>query len=313
MNINNPRLCFHFAASPNDAFYSQIAMFRLSLDALGDFYEKSTIIITFGEKQKQPIPNRWQNYLSKNVLTNWAKPQQFQQWHYHAQLDARWIVDHCDYDFIFFMDADTLFINRIDDLLINLMQHPAISGTIAHNHPPIFENDNPQKVWQDLADRFIQKKLEFNYRYTLIGIKPDPFSFCPFYINFGVIGMPSAIIALLATTYLNIRPKISDHIRNPFFAGQITLALAVAKLDLPVQALPMRYNFPNDSRADRLQINELHDARIIHYLRTANFDRHQIFTSPEDFHRFLKLTLVGSDKKLQDRVAFITKSEYPFR
>ena len=74
----------------------------------------------------------------------------------------------------------------------------------------------------------------------------------------------------------------------------------------------MRFNFPNDRSADRLHAAELDRVVLIHYLRHEIFDRHRIFDQPAAFDQFLSMTLEGSDRVFQDRVAQITDGRYPF-
>ena len=50
---------FAIAGSPNDAFFSQMAMFRLALSDLGGTYKAARVICVFGDSEVQPIPERW--------------------------------------------------------------------------------------------------------------------------------------------------------------------------------------------------------------------------------------------------------------
>jgi hypothetical protein len=97
-----------------------------------------------------------------------------------------------------------------------------------------------------------------------------------------------------------------------YFVAQISIALAVERAGIPWRALPMRFNFPNDRRADRLHGAELAHVVLIHYLRHDTFDRHRIFAQQASFDRFLSMRLEGSDRVFQDRVAEITNGRYPF-
>ena len=103
-----------------------------------------------------------------------------------------------------------------------------------------------------------------------------------------------------------------DHIPDPYFSGQIALALAIAETGVRSCALPMRYNFANDERADARYPEELDTVCIFHYLRTDNFDRHKIFASPSAYHQFLELPLAGSNEVFQSYVSTLIGSEYPF-
>ena len=99
---------------------------------------------------------------------------------------------------------------------------------------------------------------------------------------------------------------------DPYFSAQITLALVVEMLQVPTREIGLRYNFPNDKNADRIQEHELDDVRVIHYLRTNQFDRQKLFTSKKHFQEFLSLDLDGSDKVFQEYVMALTGNQYPF-
>jgi hypothetical protein len=75
----------------------------------------------------------------------------------------------------------------------------------------------------------------------------------------------------------------------------------------------MRYNFPNDERAEAAYPDDAADIRTIHFLRTTVFDRQQVFVDSDAFDRYLALPLAGSNARMQARVREITAGRYPFR
>ncbi len=310
--ISNPKLCFHFPASPTDAFFSQIAMFKLSLAALGGIYKQADIIITFGDEKISPIPDKWKFLLDKNVIINWATPEEFLRKKYDAQGDAQWTYNHEKYDYVCILDADVLILRPINDLLTNITIDPAMTATIAHYPFPVNDGENSRQVWQNLATLFTGRPINFEYRHTLVEEQPGEDTFCPFYINFGFILMTPKIIQEVRETYLDIRKKVAPLLKYPYFSAQVGLALAIAANQTPTRAVGLRYNFPNDRKADHLHLNELTDVRLIHYLRTEQFDRQIIFTSKPEFEHFLSLDLTGSNKILQDYIYNLTKGIYPF-
>jgi hypothetical protein len=99
---------------------------------------------------------------------------------------------------------------------------------------------------------------------------------------------------------------------NPDFSGQAALTLAIAAAGVPTWALPLRFNFPNDARAEQMYPEELADIAIYHYLRTSVFDRHVIFTNAERYAAFLGLPLTGVNGLFQDAVRRILGPDYPF-
>ncbi len=312
--IDNLKLCFTIPASPNDNFYSQIAMFRLALNSLGGIYEKADMIITLGhdKKKRGKLPRRWRSHLSKNVVFEWVDPQNFKHSSYSAQVDLRWQIDYSEYDIVIFCDADVMLTKPIEDLLLLTLKSPALTGTITHSHFRPKGGIDPQTAWNDLSKHLIGKRLDFNYRHTLAYNRQPEYTFCPFYINFGFVLFTPGIINQIKDEFVELRPKVADLIANPYFSSQITLTLVAEKLQVPTRAVGLRYNFPNDKVADQYQKNELTDVRVIHYLRTGHFDRQKIFTSKKHFQEFLSLDLDGSDKVFQDAVMSLTNGRYPF-
>jgi hypothetical protein len=56
---------FLLCGSPNDAFYSQIAFFRLSLDRLGEQSRAARVVAVFGAVECPPLPERWAPYFER--------------------------------------------------------------------------------------------------------------------------------------------------------------------------------------------------------------------------------------------------------
>jgi hypothetical protein len=124
--------------------------------------------------------------------------------------------------------------------------------------------------------------------------------------------MTSGMIKTIRDTYFSIRPQIAPLLKYPEFAGQIALTLSILRQDIPTNTLGLRFNFPNDPIADSLHPKELEDVRLIHYLRTDQFDRQIIFTDKNTFKDFLSKPLHGSNKVFQEHVRKLTNGVYPF-
>ena len=110
---------------------------------------------------------------------------------------------------------------------------------------------------------------------------------------------------------MQIRPAVAE-LLGEWWAPQVSLALTCADLGLPTLALPMRYNFPNDRRADAMYSGELEFIAFLHYLRREQFQRETIFADEDPFAQFLELPLTGSDLEFQKAVWGITGGRYPF-
>ncbi|MEP2151695.1 MAG: hypothetical protein ABJI43_15430 [Roseobacter sp.] len=185
-----------------------------------------------------------------------------------------------------------------------------MAGTIAHLHFPWQGREgDPQTDWRELAQLAIGRQVPRPYKYTLAG--DDRLAEAPFYINMGVFAGPPDLLSRFHAGDLKIRPAVAAQLGN-WWAPQVSLALTCAELDLPVRALPMRYNFPNDPRADARYTQELPQIVFLHYLRRKHFARERIFAEPKNFEDFLHLPLSGSNLLFQQFVMKVTGGRYPF-
>jgi hypothetical protein len=303
------KLDFIIPASPNDAFFSQLAMFRLSLDMLGGPYRDARLVAVLGDDVRSPLPERWQPHFERIEIV-WAEPHVFQRIGYRAQGDHRFEAIRPEADLVVLCDADTLLLRMFAQEVFELAQRDAIGGVIAHYHFPWGDTSGEAHAdWNNIARQVIGTGIDTPYHYTLLD--QDAPGSCPFYINLGLlIGSPRSLHALNDSCKA-IRVSVRN-ILNNYFDAQVTLALAVAQRSLRATALPMRYNFPNDPIADRKYASELDEICLIHYLRTERFDRHKIFAENEAFEAFLELDLSGSERLFQKFVIDLTGGKYPF-
>jgi hypothetical protein len=303
---------FLIPGSPNDAFFSQVAMFRLALDSLGGIYERSRLVLSLGGEDGTPVPAKWKPHLGRVELRR--TPDEHSRRGGNCGSFRYELLDDCA-DLSILCDADTLLLRAFDPgVLEGFVRRPAVRGVIAHFPPPLMDNSGHDYsghgqhwFWNFIAGRTVGKNMDFAHCYTLMTSQVP----CPFYVNYGfVVGTPG-LFRRLRDESTALLPKIRVLLDN-YFADQIGLAVACAATGVPTEAMPMRYNFPNDPVADAMYPDELTSAVVIHFLRTRLFDRHRIFASPAAFEEFLGLPLVGSNRVLQHRVQEITGGTYPF-
>ena len=296
------KLDFLICGTPTDAFCSQIAFFRLCLDYLGGDYRNARLVASFGDHSVEQIPKRWEPYF-KNIEIEWSHPIGEVNPYYYAQHYHRFKKFRQDADMVIICDADTALIRPFPELIEMCVQAPAIFGVIAHYHM------TTKKGWQEIANTVIEKPVKIKYNYTLEAI--DSLPSAPFYINYGFLASTPTLLNKLYNKDIQLIDPIIEQV-GPIWASQVSVALASEALDLPRFNLPMRYNFPNDKKADKLYPNELEEIILLHYLRKPIYDRHKIFTNDKEFNHFMQLTLDGSDKIFQQHVLKLTNAEYPF-
>lgn len=304
---------FLLCGSPNDSFYSQAAIFRCALDSFGGIYERARLVLCLGDLEVQSLPHRWASPFA-NIEVHWSDRDSFLE---HGDgSDFLFGLINSDADLTFICDADTLLLQPFDDeFLTSLIQSPAIAGVIAHYTPPRVDRNGQAleaadggELWKLLAQSVLGREILLPYCHTL-AVVDDP---CPFYINYGfVAGTPSLLKSLHAQLSV-VQPAIRKLLDNDFY-GQIGITLGTERGSLPVRALPMRFNFPNDPIADARYPDELEAIVLLHYLRKTNFDRHLIFAHEDAFDAFISMDLTGSEAKFQQFVTKLTGGRYPFQ
>jgi hypothetical protein len=303
---------FLIPGSPTDAFYSQAAMFRLGLDSLGGMYSRARVALCLGAPSPTSLPARWRPHLDR-VEVCWAPSDYFQRDGHPGTYRYDILDPACDFSVL--CDADTMLVAPFDDRdLRDFASRPAVRGVIAHFPPPRVDDAgrnysalSPEGFWQFLAERTLGRSLQLNHFHTLT----EAPTACPFYVNYGFVLGQHALLSRLGREVSNMLPRIRQTLENRFI-DQIGLSLGCAAAQIPVDDLPMRFNFPNDLNADAKYPGELAHVKMIHFLRTDRFDRGKIFASAEDFQAFLQLDLCGSNRLFQQRVREITAGLYPF-
>ena len=70
-------------ASPNDSFYSQVAMIRVALDSLGGAYRDARVVAVFGDRAVVHLPDKWAPYFER-IDVAWTNPADFAAMGYHG-------------------------------------------------------------------------------------------------------------------------------------------------------------------------------------------------------------------------------------
>jgi len=305
-----PKVAILIAASPVRAFYSQIAAMSLALRKLRWTRWEASVYAYIGGEHDAEALAEWLPHL-RDVGFAWVSNTRFAREGDWAQSDAVFELAPRDADVLLAMDADTLPVADLEGVLDRIVETGSIAGVIAHYPPPPFPGTSPRDGWTQMTEGLIDAPLDFAFRCTLLD-PSDERSLTPFYLNFGVVFFPRITFDDVACRYLALRPKLMGRMFIPDFSGQVALTLAIAAAGARTCALPMRYNFPNDPIAEMMYPEEQNHVAVFHYLRTERFDRHKIFTTAEQYSRFLALPLAGAELSFQRSVRRILGSDYPF-
>ena len=306
------RVAILIAASPTPAFYSQVAALTVSLRRLPWSRWTPRVHLYLGGASEPAAFTRWRPYL-RDVEVRWASAARFARDGDWAQSDDVFRFAPHDADVLLAMDADTLPVAPLEGLLDRVHDSGSIAGVIAHYPTATPAAGSLRDGWARLAQDITTVPLDFAYAHTLMDpAAPAAQRVTPFYLNFGVVAFPRATFDDVAGRYLTIRPKLMERLADGDFSGQAALTLAIAAAGARTLALPMRFNFPNDPRAEQMYPDELANVVVFHYLRTTNFDRHRIFVSADEYRRFLNQRLGGVDGSFQQAVRARLGPDYPF-
>jgi len=307
--MTNLKLEYLICGSPTDAFFSQIAFFRLCLNRLGKTYRKARLVAVFGDQMKEVIPNRWRPYF-KNIEVHWAHEIGAENPNHVLQHNRRFDLIDPSADVSFICDADVAVLRPMDDLVSELISRPKLAGVIAHYHFPWGGREgDPDEDWRELSEGVLGKEIARPFTYTLT---PDELGQrAPFYINFGMLAGTPDLLARFHNRDMVIRQEVAKYLGD-WWAPQVSLSLTCADLELATQCLPMRYNFPNDPKAVEFHPGELEQVVFLHYLRREHFKREEIFVNESAFQEFLSMPLSGANAEFQTFVKTATSGSFPF-
>lgn len=307
-----PKVAFVIPGSPTPAFYSQIAAISLALRTLPWTRWTPSIHAFFGGEytpDECTILSRWIPHLQDVTITR-VSQERFAREDNWAQCDVAMLSAPRDADVLVALDADTLPVAGLENILDRVHNSKSIAGVMAH-FP--FPGARGPEEWNSLAETLIGRSIDFPYTHSLVGPdEPEARRRAPFYLNGGVVFYSRACFGPFLRKYLSLRNRLMREMTATDFSSQVAHTLAIAEREIPAIELPMRYNFPNDEASERLHPVEALEVVIYHYLRTDQFDRHTIFTTRAAYDEFLSLQLSGPNLRFQNAVREILGEEYPF-
>jgi hypothetical protein len=270
--------------SPKPYFFRQVECLYRSAQACGGLTGNVRMVVSVGEDIEPYEIAATQPWSDANVIWRWAPREEFRELSYHAAVLDRFRVQS-DADVVLFADADTLFVNSVDDLLQSLQTTPAIAGVMAHV-PPF--TSRPGDTWETVFRRLGRSLPSDLHQHTgwEIMFHQPALRFSPIYYNFGAVFVSRPLLRDLAAAYQR-QLLVAETADVGYFVGQLALTRAVYELDLPRIALSPRYNFPNDPLFEAHYPRDLADLRILHYLRQDQVQRDAIWDSPEETVAFI--------------------------
>jgi hypothetical protein len=305
---------FLVPASATPGFLSQVAALQLALRRLPWTRWQAEIVVCLGGRlglEANFQLSRWLPYLGDVTMV--FPRERASDGDYDGQIDELYRAAPVDADVLVRADADILPVASLEPLLDFVLERSAIAGVTAHYRFPAPPGVGNREAWDAVAQGLLDEPLRFDHSYSLIRpVAAEEEQACPFYLNDGFVLFAREYFDRFAPLYLWARPHLSDRLVHPYYAGQVALAVSVARIPLPAVALPLRFNFPNDPIATEQYPEELENAVVFHYLREDQVDRQQIFRWRETYSVFLDRTLNRANAAFRDSVRTLFGDEYPF-
>jgi hypothetical protein len=308
------KVTFLVPASATPGFLSQIAALQLALRRLPWTRWRADIVASFGARPGLDETHQLSRWLPHLEDVSMVFPRQRpSDGDYEGQIDELYRAAPADADVLVRVDADVLPVADLEPLLDFVLERSAVAGVIAHHPFPRNPDTGNRETWDALAQEFLDRPLPLEHSYSLTTPDvPQEAQACPFYLNDGVVLFAREYFDRFAPLYLDTRPRLAGRLADPYYAGQVALALSAAQIPLPSIALPLRFNFPNDLVAAARFPEELENAVVFHYLRADEFDRQQIFRWGETYSVFFSRPLNPANARFRDSVRSLFGDEYPF-
>ena len=309
------KVTFLVPASATPGFLSQIAALQLALRRLPWTRWQADIVVCIGGRPGLEASfqlSRWLPHLTDVTMV--FPRERATDGDYDGQIDELYRAAPVDADVLVRADADVLPVANLEPLLDFVLERSAIAGVTAHYRFPAPVGVGNREAWDAVAQGFLDEPLRFEHSYSLVTpVVSEEEQACPFYLNDGFVLFAREYFDRFAPLYLDTRPHLTDRLVDPYYAGQVALALSAARIPLPSVALPLRFNFPNDPVAAEQYPEELESAVVFHYLREDQFDRQQIFRWRETYSAFLDRPLNRRERALPRFGAHALRGGVPVR
>ncbi len=270
----------HIPISPTQPFLTKLHYLVASLRLFGGALADSPVIVTVGGDEPIDLARAhpWSQRLG--IEWRWLDDSLWRRYGIFGTALQRFCYE-IEAPNALLLDADTLFVQPIDDLLEATGRCKAIAGVIAHVSPFIgYEGE--QDLWEQIFKAAGLEDPALVCEHS--GWQVIEFSaarrYCPPYFNLGVLIAQRGVFSKLAESIYSEMETL-ERIHPTPFRCQLALTMAMMRSDAQWRELPLRFNLPNIAQYLPRHHAELADARIIHYLKDDEINRAEDLASVE--------------------------------
>jgi hypothetical protein len=291
------RLEFRIPISPDEAMLSQVRFHNFALRRLASpQYRNARLTIVVGDHCDIDEVRR-QNNWSEDFNVAWERVPDdvFAEFSWWGTANWRLQLPAPDADLVILSDADTVLLRDIDPLIGQFPRGTAaVRGHMAHSPPQAIRNgivphNKTAEFWPWLFDRFGLDWPATTYRYSMDARGSLPSA--PVYYNLGFVALNAQALAIFGAQIAEVTRRLFA-LTESKMRSQMALTVIAYAAGMDIGTLPAEYNAAND--LDHLRQNglEAKDIRVLHYLRTDEIDRSEIFL-PDRIDAFLARKLVN--------------------
>jgi hypothetical protein len=217
-------------------------------------------------------------------------------------------------DVIVLCDADVCLVDRIDDFInrVGRRGKRRIAGLQAHYPPFSGDAAHNDAEWRRLFAKAGLPEPSLATRYS--GDAADVRGRAPPYFNYGLIALNREAFAAVAPLSEYYGHMAWELMNENVFSAQVGISFLAAAAQLETDTVSFAYNCSNDEipfiAPDEYRIDSAEDIRVIHYLRTDQFDRRRFLAEPSAYNAFLSAkNLNRVNTRLRDHILKLSRHD----